>query len=128
MNEQENIFAVCALIYDAHGNILTVSRKHDPNDLGLPGGKVDRGESPAGALIREVKEETGYSITIKKLVFQTLCQSKMVVTYLCEIDRTRTVNVTSSKETGKVGWHKPEDICENSSFAEYNRALFSAIR
>ncbi|UWQ91453.1 NUDIX hydrolase [Rhodobacteraceae bacterium M382] len=40
---------------------------YDPNpDLQLPGGGVDPGESPILALHREIREETGWSITTPK--------------------------------------------------------------
>ena len=55
--------AVCALIIE-DGKTLAVSRKDNPNDFGLPGGKVDDNESLEEALIREVFEETGYVIEI----------------------------------------------------------------
>jgi 8-oxo-dGTP diphosphatase len=58
---------VCAVIYDNGGKILLAQRPAHKH-LGLlwefPGGKVERGESPEDALIREIKEELGCDITI----------------------------------------------------------------
>ena len=49
------------------GKLLMVKR-HEPEVKGahmkweFPGGKVDIGETPEQAIVREVKEETGYDI------------------------------------------------------------------
>ena len=56
--------AVCVLITDKDKNILSVSRKDNHNDWGLPGGKLEDNESFLDAAIRETLEETGYSISI----------------------------------------------------------------
>lgn len=52
-------YAVVALVFSPEGKVLAVSRKDDPNDLGLPGGKAEDGETPFEAVVREVEEETG---------------------------------------------------------------------
>jgi 8-oxo-dGTP pyrophosphatase MutT (NUDIX family) len=44
------------------GKIIGVSRRHDHTSFGIPGGKVDEGETPILALIREIKEECGFTI------------------------------------------------------------------
>ena len=45
------------------GEILGVSRRYDHTSFGLPGGKVNEGETPIEALIREIKEECGITIS-----------------------------------------------------------------
>lgn len=36
----------------------------------FPGGEIEDGETPEQACIREVKEETGYDVVVKKLLFE----------------------------------------------------------
>ena len=60
------IRCVGAVIRDAeHRRFLLVKRGHEP-DMGrwsLPGGRVEPGESDAEALVREMREETGLTVT-----------------------------------------------------------------
>jgi len=59
-------FAVGAVISDDKGRVLLLKRKMD-GFLGgryeLPGGTVEHGESLGDALVREVREETGLTVT-----------------------------------------------------------------
>src|SRR3954469_371324 len=58
---------VAALCTDAHGRILLSQRRADqpmPLLWELPGGKVEPGEAPEAALVREVREELGVGATI----------------------------------------------------------------
>ena len=49
-----------AVIYVTNGNkVLAVSRGLDLSDLNMPGGRVESGEKPEEAAIRELREETG---------------------------------------------------------------------
>ena len=50
-----------ALIID--GKVILVKRRDCPVWV-LPGGKIDDGETPEEAIIRETKEETGYDVII----------------------------------------------------------------
>jgi len=82
---------VQAIIFNDKGEILSVSRKDNHNDVGLAGGKVDPedydvfGVDPLHvALIREVKEETGLDIdvTSAELIFAIHKDGYMGYTYL----------------------------------------------
>lgn len=52
---------VAAVIRDARGAIL-LQRRRDDGRWSLPAGAVDPGESPAAAVVREVREETGLDV------------------------------------------------------------------
>jgi 8-oxo-dGTP diphosphatase len=58
------LVAACALI-DADGRVLIAQRPEGRSMAGLwefPGGKVEAGERPEEALIRELKEELGIAV------------------------------------------------------------------
>ena len=74
---QQNV--VIALIRNGLGQIL-ISKRNDShvpkahNKWALIGGKIEYGENPIEALIREVKEETGLTISDIKLLPQLFSQ------------------------------------------------------
>jgi 8-oxo-dGTP diphosphatase len=60
---------VCAVIEDGAGRVLVAQRpahKHLGLKWEFAGGKVERGESPEAALVREIKEELGCEITLTR--------------------------------------------------------------
>ena len=59
-----------AVVRDDRGRLLLVRRAHEPG-LGtwsLPGGRIEPGESPEEAAVREVREETGLEVRIDHLL------------------------------------------------------------
>ena len=129
--------AVCVLIPAAHGGqaVLAVCRRNDTSRWGLPGGKVDQGESCEEAIIRETYEECALSLAPSSLVplYSGACHGKdgkhfWVTTYL-------------SLTIYTMGW-EPEDgfelrvmdldslctIDDSSPFGEYNQRVREAWR
>jgi 8-oxo-dGTP pyrophosphatase MutT (NUDIX family) len=59
--------SVAAIIFDDAGRVL-LQQRGDNGYWGLPGGSVELGETVAEAVVREVAEETGYTVEIVRLV------------------------------------------------------------
>lgn len=78
---------VQVVILNKNGKVLAVSRKHDHNDFGLVGGKVDPEDygDIHSAIIRETREETGLRIKEKDLtsIFSMHKDGYMGHTFLC---------------------------------------------
>jgi len=61
---------VAALVRDANGRVLLTRRRADqpmPLKWELPGGKLEPGESPAQALVRELDEELGVRAEVGRI-------------------------------------------------------------
>jgi 8-oxo-dGTP diphosphatase len=69
--EKRNMI-VCAgaVVRDELGRLLLVRRANAPSAglWSLPGGRVEAGESPAEAAVREVREETGLEVEVGMLL------------------------------------------------------------
>jgi 8-oxo-dGTP diphosphatase len=69
MTPARPIQVVCAIIEDSTGRLLLAQRpahKHLGLKWEFAGGKVEPGESPAAALVREIKEELGCDIEVRR--------------------------------------------------------------
>jgi len=61
MVDKKQIHIAAAVIVDDAGRLLLVRKRNTPYFM-QPGGKLDAGESPESALIRELREELDLSI------------------------------------------------------------------
>jgi ADP-ribose pyrophosphatase YjhB (NUDIX family) len=59
--------SACAAVLDAAGKLL-LQRRADNGFWGLPGGRMDPGESIEHTAVRETREETGLIVVAKRLV------------------------------------------------------------
>lgn len=67
MSEPIPIPVVCAVIERADGRVLLAQRpanKHLPLKWEFAGGKIEPGEAPAAALVREIREELGCELDL----------------------------------------------------------------
>lgn len=118
--------AACVLIVAADGKVLAVSRRDDPSMFGLPGGKIDPGETPEQAAYRELEEETGLKAHDLVHIFTRHGDGDGYTTY------TFTGKVDGdffSEEEGVIKWVTIETLCDplSSPFAPYNRRLFAML-
>jgi ADP-ribose pyrophosphatase YjhB (NUDIX family) len=59
--------AVAAIVTNGDGRLL-LQRRSDNGLWAVPGGGVEIGESVSAAMVREVREETGLTVAIERLV------------------------------------------------------------
>ena len=63
------------------GDTILLEKRRDCGWWGLPGGKVEPGESLVDAAVREVREETGLAVEITQLIGVYSDPSGRIVTY-----------------------------------------------
>lgn len=66
----EPVVCAGAIVRDARGRLLLVRRGRPPSAglWSVPGGRVEAGETPAQAAVREVREETGLDVRVGELL------------------------------------------------------------
>ncbi|MEH6890034.1 NUDIX hydrolase [Bacillus sp. JJ864] len=110
---------VSALIYDNNENILIVKNiKGDSYYWSLPGGAVEGDETLEEAVIREVKEETGYNIAVDKLhsirevFFEERGHHALIITFHAKIiDGEININ-DPDNDIVEVKWENSETVKE----------------
>lgn len=122
LEKQEMKRAVCILLFNDEGKVLGVSRKDNPNDFGLPGGKVDLAETEEEAVVRELREETGLEITEVRKVFQHSAERE----YWTSCWTGKVTGTIHTSEKGVVKWVEPEVLIQGC-FGEYNKLLFESL-
>jgi 8-oxo-dGTP diphosphatase len=108
------IVAACALI-DAEGLVLLTRRPPGKPLAGFwefPGGKLEAGEQPEAALVRELREELGIEISAKSLAPLTFASHSypefhlLMPLYLCR----HWAGTITAQEGQDIAWVPPEAL------------------
>lgn len=111
---------VAAVISDG-GCILACRRAPEKNAAGkweFPGGKIDPGESPEAALIREIDEELEVDITVGSLILDTsMTVGAVQIRLRCFRAELAGERPTCSSDHDRLEWLEPRDL-ERLDWAE----------
>lgn len=111
-------YSVGALITkeeDGQTKYFLIKRTVPPPGFAGIAGHVDEGETPEQALVREVREESGLTVTDHKLLYEEELTDNWCVMeftnhhwwlYRCEVEG----QPQTTKEASHVGWHTVEQI------------------
>lgn len=108
------LVAACALV-DADGRVLITQRPEGKSLAGLwefPGGKVEPGETPEEALIRELREEVGVETQVAclaPLTFASHTYEKfhlLMPLYVCR----RFSGTAVAREVQALKWVRPKNL------------------
>jgi 8-oxo-dGTP diphosphatase len=104
---------VVAALVEQQGRILLSQRRSDqsfPLAWEFPGGKVEPGEAPVAALVREVKEELGCTVRVDEIaevVFHAYADFDLVMlVYLATV----VAGTPSAVEVEAIAWVPPEAL------------------
>lgn len=114
-------FGVSVLIHK-DGMFLGVARRKDPNDFGLPGGKVDANETEEEAAIRECFEETGVKISNLKEVNRRNVGPDEACTFTCDWEN----DPATQPGEPECKWVTAETLTKGV-FGEYNSNLLKKM-
>ena len=129
--EMKNELYAVAMLIKKGDQFLGVSRRTDYTNFGLPGGKIDDGESPIESIIREMKEECGIDLDKRILdncfVFERSEEGKVCRTYVYTGPEMEIVEGIHEDNGGWCKWVTRKDL-ENGCFGIYNTALFKCFQ
>ena len=105
------VLVVAVALVAADGRVCLQQRPPGKAHAGLwefPGGKVERGESPDAALVREIAEELGIALDTAALAPCGFAANErlVILLYACE----RWTGTPEALEGGAVGWYAPSEI------------------
>ena len=122
MNETQRLLLVAAAaLIDPDGRVLIAQRPPGREMAGLwefPGGKIETGEAPESALIRELKEELGITVKPPCLAPFTFASHTypgfhlLMPLYVCR----RWDGTPTPHEHAALKWIRPRDLVGNAEY------------
>ncbi|MBL8914270.1 MAG: NUDIX domain-containing protein [Archangium sp.] len=113
--------AAIVVIENERGDVLGVSRPGLPDDVGLPGGSIDDGETPEAAAIREVREETSLEVSVR-LLFSEPYHGHLVHVFVA----TSWTGTPRSTPEGEVKWTTWAEV-SRGRYGDFNSRICEQI-
>lgn len=126
------VVTVGALIHRPDGKFLVIRTHKWRDSYGVPGGKIDHGETMEAATIREIREETGLAVHDVRFVLAMDCIDSpefykpahfVLLNFTC---RTAGGEVTLNEEAQSCLWVTPEEALA-LPLNSYTRRLVQAV-
>ncbi len=115
--------AVCVL--RRGDRVLLLCQWHRP-DWSFPGGLLARGEDPASAVVREVREEIGLDIEVDAPTTAVVAPEaqRVDIVYVVDVDEAAPLDVVPAGEAKQAAWKHPAELGEDEEIA---RGILAAV-
>lgn len=126
-----------ATIFSMEGDKLLLTKRTDNKLWCLPGGRIEGGEDIKETCIREVKEETGFDVTIKKLI-GIYTSPNMIVQYpdgnqvqIVAFNfeaKIQSGNFKFNDEVSEIDFFSEEELSQIDIFEIHKERIFDAFK
>lgn len=113
--EKKILYVSAAVLVDDKGRVLLAQRPEGKDMAGLwefPGGKIEAGETPEEAIIRELKEELGIEVLSENLTPLTFASHAyqafhlFMPVFMCRAWQ----GTVTSRERQAIAWSLPQNL------------------
>ncbi|MDB4992698.1 MAG: hydrolase [Myxococcaceae bacterium] len=124
---EPKIQAVGAIVWRAADDAVLLVRRANPPLAGrwtLPGGKVEPGETPAEAIVREVREETGLAVSVVRHLERVELGAFVIDEIECALDASaHDAEPRAGDDASDVRWAELDELAALDVNAEAVRVL-----
>ncbi|MCC3701333.1 NUDIX hydrolase [Rouxiella badensis] len=127
---QESLFPVSIKgIVQISDKILLL--KNEREEWELPGGKLEKGETPEECLIREMYEETQIASSVQGIIdawlYRIGAKEILIVTYLMKVEPASSQTIKVSHEHKEIGMFSLNEIAELNMPMGYKTSIGRAV-
>ncbi|MBB4686065.1 NUDIX hydrolase [Amycolatopsis jiangsuensis] len=118
---------VGGIVVDDLGRLLLIQRGHDPGKglWSLPGGRVEKGETDAEAVVRELREETGLDVTPHTLIGAVVRGHYAINDYECTVS---SGTLTAGDDAADARWVDSAELVAMHTAGRLTEKLFVTLR
>lgn len=98
-----------AAVLDQQGRVLIVRERKRPFRFGFPGGRIERGEAPEVAVMRECLEETGLVVEVSYLIGEYRFANGLCA-HVFRCFPVGTAADVAAEEDSHAGWYEPHSV------------------